>query len=299
MNIIKQVSSLMCVSEDDIHILKDNIGGMTNHSCLISIKGVKYVVREPGVGSNNLVNRQHEASVIKSIMQHKSFNTPDMYEDNNFIKVSQYIEDSHTANSLFISDITKSLQAIHTLHLSGIKVDFEYNLKENILMYEALMKHSQFSEYEEVKSNCIKLLDIVNNQLKPAYTFTHVDFNPDNTLITKDCTYLIDFEYSAMQDPDLDFAMWCIYCMYSDENIDNFIDLCISEKVNIEHNVHLFKAKIYAYIGIAGLLWSNWCEYKKLQGQDLGEYAMYQFMAAKKYSVKALHTLKELGYDKN
>lgn len=299
MNIIKEVSNLMCVSEDDIHMLKDNIGGMTNHSCLISIKGDKYVVREPGVGSNKLVNRKHEFSVINTIMQYKSFATPDMYINNNYVKVSQYIENSHTVDSMNVSEIVKSLQAIHALHTSKINVNFEYNLKDNILMYEALMKKSQFVEYDDIKYRCMKLLDIINTRIKPSYAFTHVDFNPDNILLTENNTYLIDFEYSAMQDPDLDFAMWCIYCMYTHESIDNFISLCISENVNIEKDVNIFKAKIYSYIAICGLLWSNWCEYKKLQGQELGNYALYQFNAAKEYSTIALQMLKELGYDKN
>ena len=299
MNIIKEVSNLMCVSENDIHILKDNIGGMTNHSCLIDINGNKYVVRVPGVGSNKLVNRQHELSVINAIMKHKTFATPEMYINDNYIKVSQYIENSHTVDSTNTSEIVKSLQAVHALHTSHIDVNFEYNLKENICMYENLMQKSQFTEYDDTKNRCMKLLHIINTVIKPDYAFTHVDFNPDNTLLTDTNTYLIDFEYSAMQDPDLDFAMWCIYCMYTHENIDDFISLCISEKVNIEKDVNIFKVKIYSYIAICGLLWSNWCEYKKLQGQDLGDYALYQFNAAKEYSTIALQILKELGYDKN
>ena len=293
MNIIKEVSNLMCVSENDIHIIQDNIGGMTNHSCLINIKGELFVVREPGKGSNELVNREHEKYVINTIMKNKNFPTPDMYINNHYIKITKYIQNSHVANPLSEDEIIKSLKSIHRFHTSNIQVPFKYDLYDNIMLYETLMKKSQFKEYEQVKEQILELLDIVELCIQPKHAFTHVDFNPDNVLITANNTYLIDFEYSAMQDPDLDFAMWCIYSMYDDNMIDKFIDICISQHVNIEYNHAIFKAKIYAYIAIAGLLWSNWCEYKKQLNQDLREYALYQFNAAKKYSIKALTILRK------
>lgn len=33
----------------------------------------------------------------------------------------------------------------------------------------------------------------------------------------------------------------------------------------------------------AGLLWSNWCEYKKSLGVEFGEYSLRQYRYAKEY----------------
>ena len=44
------------------------------------------------------------------------------------------------------------------------------------------------------------------------------------------------------------------------------------------------RIKIYCYIAIAGLLWSNWCEYKRNLGVDFGEYSLKQYRYAKEYS---------------
>ena len=43
------------------------------------------------------------------------------------------------------------------------------------------------------------------------------------------------------------------------------------------------RLKIYCYIAAAGLLWSNWCEYKRRMGVEFGEYADFQYECAKKY----------------
>lgn len=43
------------------------------------------------------------------------------------------------------------------------------------------------------------------------------------------------------------------------------------------------RIKIYCYIAICGLLWSNWCEYKHTLGVEFGEYALAQYAFAKDY----------------
>ena len=43
------------------------------------------------------------------------------------------------------------------------------------------------------------------------------------------------------------------------------------------------RIKIYCYIAACGLLWSNWCEYKRNLGIDFGEYSLRQYRYAKDY----------------
>ena len=43
------------------------------------------------------------------------------------------------------------------------------------------------------------------------------------------------------------------------------------------------RIKIYCYIAACGLLWSNWCEYKRNLGVEFGEYSLRQYRYAKDY----------------
>ena len=81
-----------------------------------------------------------------------------------------------------------------------------------------------------------------------------------------------------MQDPHIDIAMFCIYAMYDKNKIDKVIDLYFENKCNIYDRI-----KIYCYISVCGLLWSNWCEYKQSLGIDFGEYSIRQYRYAKEY----------------
>ena len=81
-----------------------------------------------------------------------------------------------------------------------------------------------------------------------------------------------------MQDAHLDIAMFCIYSMYDKLQIDRTIQAYFIEGVS--ENI---KAKIYCYVAVCGLLWSNWCEYKKNLGVEFGEYSLKQYQYAKEY----------------
>jgi thiamine kinase-like enzyme len=81
-----------------------------------------------------------------------------------------------------------------------------------------------------------------------------------------------------MQDPHIDIAMFSVYSMYEREQIDTLID-CYFE----EDCPPAVRTKIYAYIAICGLLWSNWCEFKRQKGVEFGEYSLWQYRYAKDY----------------
>lgn len=82
-----------------------------------------------------------------------------------------------------------------------------------------------------------------------------------------------------MQDPHLDLAMFAIYSFYSRKQIDRLIELYFKGDVP-----DVTRVKIYAYIAMAGLLWSNWSEYKRNLGVEFGEYTVRQYRYAKEFS---------------
>ena len=56
------------------------------------------------------------------------------------------------------------------------------------------------------------------------------------------------------------------------------------------------RIKIYCYISVCGLLWSNWCEYKRTLGVEFGEYAIKQYWYAKHYYSIAMKEIKKIGH---
>lgn len=63
---------------------------------------------------------------------------------------------------------------------------------------------------------------------------------------------------------------------------------------HILQTVDATRIKIYCYIAACGLLWSNWCEYKRNLGVEFGEYSLRQYRYAKDYYRIVQDELKKL-----
>lgn len=72
-------------------------------------------------------------------------------------------------------------------------------------------------------------------------------------------------------------ALSCI-SKYNKEQIDSLIDTYFDGYCPLETRI-----KIYCYIAVCGLLWSNWCEYKEKLGVMFCEYAYRQYQYAKDF----------------
>ena len=127
----------------------------------------------------------------------------------------------------------------------------------------------------------MKLKEYIDSTPKD-WTLTHIDAVPDNFLFVtsgaEEYIRLLDWEYTGMQDPHVDIAMFAIYSLYEREQIETLIDCYFTEGCPPQ-----VRTKIYAYIAMCGLLWSNWCEYKRQLGVEFGEYSLCQYRYAKDY----------------
>ena len=177
-----------------------------------------------------------------------------------------------------------------------LKVNHEVSIVKQIDFYESLWLEpkSIFDDYQQTKKNVLSLIPFVNKN-KAESVLTHIDAVPDNFLFSKngktENIQLIDWEYAGMQDPHVDIAMFCIYSLYdSKEEIDKVIDLYFENNCDQKTRI-----KIYCYVALCGLLWSNWCEYKRQLGVEFGEYSLKQYRYAKDYFKIASKEIKELG----
>jgi len=72
--------------------------------------------------------------------------------------------------------------------------------------------------------------------------------------------------------------MFCIYSLYDRDAVDRLIDIYFDGRCDAATRI-----KIYCYIAVCGLLWSNWCEYKRRLGVEFGDYSLRQYRYAKDY----------------
>ena len=264
--------------------------GMTNRSFLFECQNQKYIMRIPGEGTDHLINRKEEADVYQALENRQICDDVLYMNPDNGYKITAYLEDATNCDAENWNEVEACMTKLREFHELNLTVDHRFDIFGQINFYESLWngEKSYFKDYETTKAAIFELKKWIDT-LEKNETLVHIDAVPDNFLFTKDGIRIIDWEYAGMQDPHVDIAMFCIYSLYSREQVNHLIDLYFKGDVS-----PIIRTKIYAYIASAGLLWSNWCEYKRSLGIDFGEYSLCQYRYAKEYSKLVLSTLEEL-----
>ena len=283
-NTMAIAASALQVRPDDIKNIEILKKGMTNRSFIFECKGLRYIMRIPGEGTDMLINRREEATVY-NIVKGKEICEDVLYiNPENGYKVTRFFENAWACDPESKQDVWECMGFLRQFHEKKMEVGHVFDIFEKIEFYESLWdgQPSAYRDYRETKEKVFSLKEFITSVAEP-YCLTHIDAVPDNFLFFKDENgnkqiRLIDWEYSAMQDPHVDIAMFAIYSMYNREQIDALIDAYFQGQCPA-----VTRKKIYGYIAACGLLWSNWCEYKRQLGVEFGEYSLAQYRYAKDY----------------
>ena len=257
--------------------------GMTNRSFLFSCKDKKYIMRIPGEGTDQLINRRQEAAVYQTIAGRRLCDEIAYINPENGYKITEYLEGARVCDAENEEDLQKCMKKLREFHGQKLRVDHSFDLFGQMEYYESLWEGtpSAYKDYEKTKAHVLQLKDYIEANAG-EWVLTHIDAVPDNFLFVeengKEEIRLIDWEYAGMQDPHVDIAMFCIYSLYKKEQVDHLIDLYFEGNCDDRTRI-----KIYCYIAVCGLLWSNWCEYKRKLGVEFGEYSLRQYRYAKDY----------------
>lgn len=265
----------------DISVLKK---GMTNRSFLFSCRGHKYIMRIPGEGTERLIDRRQEAQVYQAIEGKGLCDNVIYLNPENGYKITRFLEDARVCDPDDVSDLEKCMKKLRDFHDMHLTAEHEFDLFGQIDFYESLWdgKQSIYRDYQKTKRDVQLLKSYISEHALP-YCLTHIDAVPDNFLFYydeagKERLQLVDWEYAGMQDPHVDIAMFCIYSLYDKSRVDRLVDIYFENRCPAAVRV-----KIYCYIAVCGLLWSNWCEYKRGMGVEFGEYSLQQYRYAKEY----------------
>ena len=257
--------------------------GMTNRSFLFSCKDKKYIMRIPGEGTDQLINRRQEAAVYQTIAGRKICDEIAYINPENGYKITEYLEGARVCDAEKEEDLQKCMKKLREFHSQKLKVEHSFELFGQLEYYESLWEGtpSAYQDYAKTKEHVLQLKSYIEANAGER-VLTHIDAVPDNFLFVEangqEEIRLIDWEYAGMQDPHVDIAMFCIYSLYKKEQVDHLIDLYFEGNCDAKT-----RTKIYCYIAVCGLLWSNWCEYKRKLGVEFGEYSLRQYRYAKDY----------------
>lgn len=253
--------------------------GMTNRSFLFTCRGKQYIMRIPGEGTDRLIDRRQEAAVYGAIRDLSLCDDVYYIDPANGYKITAFLENARVCDPENPNDVRRCMAFLRKFHERRLHVGHSFDIFGQIEFYEQLWKGnpSVYADYRRTKEQILSLRPYMEAHAGEK-VLTHIDAVPDNFLLTGDDIRLIDWEYAGEQDPHVDIAMFAIYALYDRAQIDTLIDAYFPEGCPGETRL-----KIYCYVAACGLLWSNWCEYKRQLGVEFGEYSLRQYRYAKDF----------------
>ena len=285
------IEKALGAGSDQITDVQPTSAGMTNRSFRFACGGTQYILRVPGEGTDKLINRRQEAENYRvlggdSISDHVLAIDPETG-----YKLARYWTHTRNCDPKNPQEVQRCMGLLRQFHAKGLKVPHAFDLSGDIDFYQSLMGGtSVYPDYDQVYLRCRSMRPFLERQSRD-YVLTHVDAVPDNFLFVeengRETLHLIDWEYAGMNDPHLDIAMFAIYAGYDRGELDQLIDWYFQGPCAGDTRL-----KIYCYVALGGLLWSNWCEYKKALGVDFGGYALMQYRYASEYSDLFLRELR-------
>ncbi|GAA0179295.1 winged helix-turn-helix transcriptional regulator [Clostridium sediminicola] len=258
------------------------IGGMTNKNFKISINDESFVLRLPGYGTDEMISRKNEFK--NSAYAHTyGFDTEVMYfNETSGIKISRFVENAETLNgSTAKKEDNMKLVAniLKQLHTSEIVFENKFDVFHLINIYESLLKKyngKNFEDYEIIKEKVFKLKDYIFDLNVPEVP-CHNDTVPENFIKNgDDKIFLIDWEYSGMNDPMWDLAAHSLECDFSQDEEELFLKIYFDGEYDTSTNIRLLINKI-----LQDFLWALWTNIKEAKGDDFGTYGYDRYVRVK------------------
>ena len=275
--IIKEkISSLLSQEEEVLSV--EQLGGMTNQNYLVKTTNKQYIIKFFGKGTEKLINRQDEKynlELLKDLdLDVKNY----LFDIEAGIKVNEYIESAITLDSTSIkTKFDKIAPILQTIHASGKELRGEFAPFEEIKKYESLIEEKiPYANYEAVREEVFSLEKRLAD-LGVDRKSCHIDLVPENFIESpQGRLYLIDWEYSSMNDPMWDLAALFLESEFTRQEEEAFLSHYESEQTPVS------REKIAIYKILQDAIWSLWTVYKEEQGADFGDYGVSRYQRAVK-----------------
>ena len=275
--IIKEkISSLLSQEEEVLSV--EQLGGMTNQNYLAKTTNKQYIVKFFGKGTEKLINRQDEKynlELLKDLdLDVKNY----LFDIEAGIKVNEYIQSAITLDATSIkTKFDKIAPILQTIHASGKELRGEFAPFEEIKKYESLIEEKiPYANYEAVRGEVFSLEKRLA-ELGVDRKSCHIDLVPENFIESpQGRLYLIDWEYSSMNDPMWDLAALFLESEFTRQEEEAFLSHYESEQTPVS------REKIAIYKILQDAIWSLWTVYKEEQGADFGDYGVSRYQRAVK-----------------
>ncbi|NSB70429.1 thiamine kinase-like enzyme [Clostridium beijerinckii] len=287
-----EISNIKSIVRESLKVTDEDItevepaGGMTNKNYKICVKGDRYILRVAGVGTEQMINRNTEM-FNSAIASEKGYNVEVPYFNlETGVKISKFIENAETLTHRSIKkeenlkQVTAILRDLH--ECNDFHMDNEFSMFSELEKYEGILTKDNgafFEDYAEVREKVMALEEELN-RCNRVYVPSHNDLVSEN--FVKDTAgriYLIDWEYSGINDDMWDLAALSLENEFSEDDIELMFRLYFKGKDADKDS----RRRLLIHQICQDFLWAVWTLIKEAEGDDFGTYGLDRYNRAKEY----------------
>ena len=283
--ILDNITATLGCARSDIVDVVPMCAGLTNLSTLFAVRGVRYVYRHPGNGTEEIINRRAEAYALE-IARDLGLDDTFVYEDpDEGWKISRYVEGCSDLDYADRDQVERALRMARLLHTSGRTSPWNFDFHSEGVRIVGILKDKGYplprdfdALAERIAAVAAQMKDGAGNPV-----LCHNDFYGPNFLVRGDEMRLIDWEYAAMGDPACDIGNFVAQGSgYSVEETLGILPLYFGRPATPEEERHCLAA-----VGVVGWYWYVWAMYKEAMGNPVGEWLYIWYRAAKQFGAAA------------
>lgn len=236
------------------------LGGMTNHSYKVTrADGEKYLVRLPGEGTEELINRQDEKKSTELACK-LGIDSELLYFGDDGKKVMKFIPDPQPMDESVMKreeNLRQAAQIFRRLHTCGEDTGVRFEVFEMAEAYKKIIRDNHvalYSDYEDVTKTIMDIKAAVDSEGDAPKVPCHNDCLVANWVL--DCNgkmWLIDWEYSGMNEAMWDLSCLSIEAAFTEENDNALLNAYYERQATIEEKKRFIAAKLYV-----DYLWTLW-----------------------------------------
>ena len=283
-SILNKVKGFESIIAKDCQIKR--LGGMTNIVHLVETKDINLVVRIPGKGTEDYINRTFEYNNAMAAWR-AGISAEIVWADvKSGTMVSKAINKIETMTpNLFSSRVGSPARAgvaLAKLHNSGETFDFRFELFNMIDDYLKILS-SKNAELPEGYHDIVKAAAPVKEALQGNPTTLapcHCDPLCENFLDDGKNMWIVDWEYSGMNDPLWDLGDLSVEAHMSEEQENEMLKAYFGKVPSSAE-----KGRVIIYKAMCDLLWTLWGLIQhadKNPAEDFWAYSIERFERCKK-----------------
>ena len=252
------------------------LGGMTNRSYRVCMAdGEELLVRIPGEGTEKMINRSDERKST-ALACRLGIDAELYYFDDDGYKVMHFIHDPQPMSEAVMQQEENLMQAariFHKLHSCGEDTGVRFEVFEMAALYEEIIREGGVAFYEDYKDVRQTVMDIkaaVDADGTAPRVPCHNDSLMGNWVLDGNGKlYLIDWEYSGMNEAMWDLGCLSIEAAYNEAHDEALLEAYYGRSATVEEKKRFVAAKLYV-----DFLWTLWGLTRvPYDGQFMQEYA--------------------------